>query len=65
MQTLVEQGGFQRIQYLQQLDSLYELESRSADLDEQLNRLQLQEMQTSLQSAKSIDRMKNELTCRT
>ena len=62
MQTLVEQGGFQRIQYLQQLDSLYELESRSADLDEQLNRLQLQEMQTSLQSAKSIDRMKNELT---
>ena len=62
MQALVEQGGFQRIQYLQQLDALYELENQSADLDEQFNRLKLQQQQISLQSAKSIDRMRNELS---
>lgn len=62
MQVLVSQGGFQRIQYLQQLDSLYELENQVSQLDEQLNRLKLQQQQQKLQSAKSIDKMKNELS---
>ena len=42
METLVEQGGFQRMQYLQQKDSLYELEEQSLQLDDQINRTLLE-----------------------
>ena len=44
---LVEAGGFQRIQYLQQLDSLYELQN-------QLNNIKLEINRTKIESEKSI-----------
>ena len=51
---LVEAGGFQRIQYLQQLDSLYELQN-------QLNNIKLETNRTKLESEKSIGQLTNQL----
>ena len=61
METLVEQGGFQRLQFLQQQDQLFELQNQINDLQEQENRLKLQAEQLQLQSRKSIDQMRNRL----
>ena len=51
---LVEIGGFQKVQYLRQLDQLYELES-------ELSRVQLDMNQSKLESEKSIGQYKNKL----
>lgn len=61
MKKLVAQGGFQRIQYLQKQDELYALQTQATNIDEELNRLNLQAEATKLQSNKSIDQMKNTL----
>ena len=61
MESLVEQGGFQRLQFLQQQDQLFELENQINDLQEQENRLKLQAEDVQLQSRKSIDQMRNRL----
>ena len=61
METLVKQGGFQRLQFLQQQDQLFELENQINDLKEQENRLKLQAEDVQLQSRKSIDQMRNRL----
>ena len=61
MESLVEQGGFQRLQFLQQQDQLFELENQINDLKEQENRLKLQAEDVQLQSRKSIDQMRNRL----
>ena len=61
MQALVEQGGFQRLQYLEQQDQMFEMQTQVNDLAEQRNRLQLQADQIRLQSRKSINQMRNQL----
>jgi len=61
MDALVAQGGFQRLQFLQQKDQLFELENQVSDLKEQQNRLKLQSESVQLQSRKSIDQMRNSL----
>ena len=61
MSYLVTEGGFQRIQYLEQLDQLFELERQITDLQEQKARLSLQADQIKLNSIKSIDQMTNQL----
>ena len=61
MQALVEQGGFQRLQYLEQQDQLFELQKQVSELSEQDNQLTLQADQLTLQSRKSIDQMRSQL----
>ena len=61
MSKLVEEGGFQRIQYLEQLDQLYSLKKEESNLQEQLSRIDLQRDQISLESKKSIDQLRNKL----
>ncbi len=61
MTALVEQGGFQRLQYLEQQDQVFEMQTQVNDLAEQRNRIQLQADQIRLQSRKSINQMRNQL----
>ena len=61
MKLLVQQGGFQKINYLEQLDVLFELKNRLGELDEEVNRLELQENQLRLSSKKSVDQMSTRL----
>ena len=61
MQSLVDQGGFQRLQYLEQQDQLFALQKQVSELTEEENQLQLQAEQLQLQSSKSIDQMRNQL----
>ena len=51
---LVSDGGFQRVQYLQQLDMLHEMRT-------QLANVKLEENATRLESEKSIGRLNNQL----
>ena len=61
MKSLVREGGFQKIQYLQQLDELYALEKQISDLDEQTARIDLQLLDVQLQSNKIIDQMESQI----
>ena len=61
MQVLVEQGGFQRLQFLEQQDQFFELQKQLGEIQEEQNRIQLQEDQIRLQSRKSINQMRNQL----
>lgn len=61
METLVKEGGFQRLQYLQALDEKYALEKSLSELDEKMTQLDLQSEQIRLDSRKSIDQMNNGL----
>ena len=54
LRTLVALGGFQRIQYLEQLDTLYEQESMLENLNLERNR-------AALESEKSIGQMSKQL----
>lgn len=54
LKVLVNNGGFQRVQYLQQLDQLYELRSQLASVKLEKNR-------TQLESEKSIGQLSNQL----
>ncbi len=51
---LVKQGGFQKVQYLQQLDQLYELQSQLSNVKLDMNRIKLE-------AEKSIGRLTNQL----
>ena len=62
MNKLVEQGGFQRIQYLEQLDQVYEMKKQISELSEQQIRLDLQAEQIRLDSIKTVDQLKATLT---
>ena len=62
MSKLVQQGGFQRLQYLEQLDQIFELEQQLSDIAEQISRLNLQREQANLRHQKSLDQMNNKLT---
>lgn len=61
MESLVKQGGFQRLQYLEQKDKVFELNQQMSEIDEQISRVNIQEQQTKLESTKSIDQMKSRL----
>ena len=61
MRVLVEQGGFQRLQFLEQQDQLFELQKQLNDLSEEENRLKLRSDQAQLQTRKSINQMKSSL----
>ncbi len=54
LKELVEKGAYQRVQYLQQLDTLYEIKS-------QLSNVQLDMKRTRLESEKALGQYKNRL----
>lgn len=61
MKILVEQGGFQRMQYLERQDQVYGLEKQIADLEEQSGRIALESERLSLENRKSIDGLRSQL----
>ncbi len=61
MNKLVVQGGFQRLQYLEQLDSVYEMKKQISELSEQQSRLDLQFDQIKLGDMKTVDQLKASL----
>jgi len=62
MQSLVQQGGFQRIQYLEELDKLFELNKQISEAKEQISRVRIEQEKLSLESNKSINQMKSSLS---
>lgn len=61
MKLLVQQGGFQRIQYLKTLDDKYALEKQVAELDERISQLDLRSEQIKFDSSKTLDQLNNNL----
>ena len=61
LQNLVRQGGFQRVQLLEQQDQVFELQSKLSELREQQAQLLLQSDQIRLEARKSLDQMRNRL----
>lgn len=58
---LVEQGGFQRLQYLEQLDQVYELRKQLSEIEGQKTQLRLSAIQYSLEAKKNINQMRKNL----
>ena len=54
LKLLVEVGGYQKMQFLRQLDEVFELKSQISNTNLEISRSQLE-------SSKSLDRLKNEL----
>ncbi|WP_115125940.1 HlyD family secretion protein [Synechococcus sp. GEYO] len=61
LQSLVNQGGFQRISLLEQLDEMYTIRKQITETKQQLNQLDLQAAQYRLDTQKSINQMKTQL----
>jgi hemolysin D len=61
LQKLVSQGGFQKMQLLEQQDQVFELRKQLSEVKEQQGQLRLQADQTRLETRKSIDQMRNRL----
>ena len=61
LQKLVSQGGFQKLQLLEQQDQVFELRKQLSEVKEQQGQLRLQADQTRLETRKSIDQMRNRL----
>ena len=61
MDSLVSQGGFQRLQYLQQQDEYFSLQKQQNEIEEQKSRIQLESERINVQSRQSIDRFKSNL----
>ena len=61
LQKLVELGGFQKLQYLEQLDQLFEQKKQLNELEEQQTQLLLRAEQIRFSATKSIDQMRNKL----
>ncbi len=61
MEKLVAEGGFQRLQYLEQLDQLFGLQKEISEIKEQRERVILEKEQINIDSQKSIDQMQNSL----
>ena len=61
MELLVKQGGFQRLQYLEQKDKVFGLNQNLSEIEEQISRVDLQSQQIKLQSNKSIDQLNSGL----
>ena len=61
MEQLVANGGFQRMQFLEQQEQLFSLKKQTTELDEQYSRLNLELDRTSLEYRKLIDDLKTRL----
>lgn len=61
LKSLVDQGGFQKIQYLEQLDQVFELKKQLNEIEQQLGQIQLSAEQTRLSARKSVDQMRSKL----
>lgn len=61
IKTLVQEGGYQKLSYLQQLDDVYELRRLLNEVEEQEGQLRLAVDQTRLETSKNIDKMQSEL----
>lgn len=61
IKKLVDNGGFQRLQYLQQLDEVFEFRKQLNEVEEQDGQLQLAIDQMRLETSKNIDQMKSDL----
>ena len=61
MRQLVEEGGFQRISFLEQQDQLFALEKQVSETLEQISRIELESERLRLVSQKSIDSYQAEL----
>ena len=62
MEQLVQEGGFQRIQYLEELDKLFELNKQVSETQEQISRVNIEKEKLLLDSNKSINQMKSSLS---
>jgi hemolysin D len=61
LKGLVEQGGFQRLQLLEQQDQAFELKNQLTEVREQQGQLRLQADQLRLEVSKNISQMRNRL----
>ena len=61
MEILVQQGGFQKLQYLERKDQIFELQNQINELEQQRSRLNLEAERISLASRQAIDQMKTSL----
>ena len=61
LKRLVRQGGFQRLQLLEQQDQAFELKNQLTEVKEQQGQIRLQADQQRLEASKSISQMRNRL----
>ena len=61
MDYLVRQGGFQKLQYLERKDQIFELKNLINEIEQQRSRLNLESERISLASRQAIDQMKTSL----
>ena len=61
MASLVKQGGFQRLQYLEQSDELFQLENQQGELLEEKSQLVFRSDEIRLRSLKDINQMQSRL----
>ena len=61
LEKLVSQGGFQKLQLLEQQDQVFELRKQLSEVKEQQGQLRLQADQTRLETRKNIDQMRSRL----
>ena len=61
LKVLVREGGFQRLQLLEQQDQAFELKNQLTELKEQQDQVRLQADQLKLESGKSISQLRNRL----
>ena len=61
MRALLEIGAFQKMQYLQQLDEIYTLETQASELVEQRQRIEYESQAQQLESRKKIDQMNKQV----
>lgn len=61
LRRLVRQGGFQRLQLLEQEDQAFELKNQLTEVKEQQGQLRLQADQLRLEASKNISQMRNRL----
>jgi hemolysin D len=61
LEGLVRQGGFQRMQLLEQQDQTFELKNQLTEVREQQGQLRLQADQMRVEASKSISQMRNRL----
>lgn len=61
LKRLVDQGGYQRLTYLDQVDKRYELEKQLADVDQQEQQAKLQATDAELESSKRLSQLRANL----
>ncbi|MCB4389381.1 HlyD family secretion protein [Synechococcus sp. MU1617] len=61
MKILVSQGAYQKIQYLAKKDEVLQIQTQITEIDEQLNRIDIEKNANTLSSEKSLNQLNNEL----